>query len=114
MAITIDAADPRRLAEFWTALLGTEIETEIDDGRYIFLAGGVGLPELCLQRVPEPKRTKNRVHLDLGVPDLEAATARVVELGGSWSDGEERVFQEFTWRTLTDPEGNEFDLVLEV
>ena len=64
-AITIDAADARRLAAFWTALLDTEVETELDDGRYVFLAGREGLPELCLQRVPEPKTSQNRVHLDL-------------------------------------------------
>jgi predicted enzyme related to lactoylglutathione lyase len=113
MSITIDAADPLRLASFWTALLGTGIETELGDGQYVFLAGASGVPELCLQRVPEPKTSKNRVHLDLAVDDLQAVTARVVELGGSWADGEERVFDRFTWRTLADPEGNEFDVILE-
>ncbi len=118
MSITIDAADPRRLADFWTALLGTEVEAELDEGRYVFLAGGDGLPEPCLQRVPEPKNSKNRVHLDLAVDDLEAATATVLRLGGSWVgrgdvDAEQRIFDRFTWRTLADPEGNEFDVIRE-
>ena len=42
----------------------------------------------------------------------DAATARVLELGGSW-DGEERTLATFTWRTYADPEGTEFDIALE-
>jgi len=45
------------------------------------------------------------------VPYLEAATRRVIELGGAW-DGEERQLEQFTWRTLSDPEGTEFDVAL--
>jgi predicted enzyme related to lactoylglutathione lyase len=111
MAVTIDAVDARALASFWTALLDTEIEADLGDGQYIFLAGRGGL-ELCLQRVPEPKASKNRVHLDLAVDDLEVATAHVIELGGTW-DGEQRTFERDTWRTMADPQGNEFDLIVE-
>ena len=113
MAITIDATDPGRLADFWTALLGTEVETEFGDGRYVLLVAGDGIPQLCLQRVPEAKTIKNRVHIDLEVDDLDAATERVRELGGSWPDGQQRTLDRDTWRTLADPEGNEFDVILE-
>jgi predicted enzyme related to lactoylglutathione lyase len=113
MAITIDATDARRLAEFWTALLNTQIEEELDDGRYVFLAGREGLPQLCLQRVPEPKTSKNRVHLDLAVEDLQVATDLVVSLGGAWVDGQDRVLGSDAWRTLADPEGNEFDVIVD-
>jgi predicted enzyme related to lactoylglutathione lyase len=52
---------------------------------------------------------KNRVHLDLRVADVEAATARVHELGA-------RVLRDVRehggwFRVLADPEGNEFCLV---
>jgi predicted enzyme related to lactoylglutathione lyase len=109
--VTIDANDPPKVAAFWAALLGTGVDDEIDEGRFIFLEGREGLPVLCVQRVPEPKQGKTRIHLDLGVTDLEAATARVVELGGAW-DGRERRLDRFTWRTMTDPEGTEFDVAL--
>jgi predicted enzyme related to lactoylglutathione lyase len=109
--VTIDANDAQRVAAFWSALLGTELDDELDDGRFIFLKGRDDLPVLCVQRVPEPKRGKTRIHLDLGVADLEAATERVIELGGGW-DGQERRLDPFTWRTLTDPEGTEFDIAL--
>ena len=107
---TIDCTDPAAVAAFWSAVLDTEVELTMDDGRYVFLKGSDRLPVLCFQRVPEPKRDKNRIHLDLSVEDLEAATARVVELGGSWPDGTERTLDDFRWRTLADPEGNEFDV----
>lgn len=109
--VTIDANDAPRVAAFWAAILGTEIDEETDDGRFIFLEGKDGLPVLCIQRVPEPKRGKTRIHLDLGVADLEAVTQRVVELGGTW-DGTERTLDPFTWRTVADPEGTEFDIAL--
>ena len=43
--------------------------------------------------------------------DLEAATSKVIELGGSW-DGSERTLEQFVWRTCQDPDGNEFDIAL--
>ncbi len=107
---TVDCADPTSVAAFWAAVLDTEVDLDMDDGRYVFLKGSGTLPVLCFQRVPEEKRAKNRIHLDLAVEDLEAATARVRELGGSWPDQTERHLDNFTWRTLADPEGNEFDV----
>ena len=109
--ITIDANDAERVAAFWASLLGTEVDDTFDDGRFIFLTGSDTMPTLCIQRVPEPKTAKTRIHLDLGVEDLEAATQRVLDLGGSW-DGQERTLDPFVWRTCADPEGTEFDLAL--
>lgn len=109
--VTIDALDAAKAASFWAAVLGTEIDDELDDGRFTFLKGRDDLPVVCIQRVAEPKQGKTRIHVDLGVSDLEAATRRVIELGGS-CDGEERQLEPFTWRTLSDPEGTEFDIAL--
>jgi predicted enzyme related to lactoylglutathione lyase len=107
---TIDCLDPASMASFWAHVLDTEVDLSMDEGRYVFLKGRSDLPVLCFQRVPERKGAKNRIHLDLAVDDLEVATARVLELGGSWPDGTERRLDAFTWRTLADPEGNEFDV----
>jgi predicted enzyme related to lactoylglutathione lyase len=109
--LTVDCADPAALARFWATLLDTPIGESMDGGRFVFLEGREDLPVLCFQRVPEPKAAKNRMHLDLSVDDLEAATARIRELGGSW-DGAEHTLENFTWRTVLDPEGNEFDIAL--
>jgi predicted enzyme related to lactoylglutathione lyase len=109
--ITIDCADPARVATFWSALLETPVGDQMDDGRFVFLEGGGDLPVICFQRVPEPKSVKNRVHLDLSVQDLAAATQRIEGLGGSWT-GQEHTLDNFTWRTMADPEGNEFDIAV--
>jgi predicted enzyme related to lactoylglutathione lyase len=108
--ITIDAQDAHRVADFWAAALDTELDEDLDDGRFLVLKDRDDLPAICIQRVPEPKRGKVRIHLDLGAPDLEEATTRIVELGGSW-DGQERTLDGFAWRTFADPEGHEFDVI---
>jgi predicted enzyme related to lactoylglutathione lyase len=105
---TIDANDPERLAAFWAELLGTSIEERADEGRFVFLAR-VGGQLLAFQRVPEAKQGKNRIHLDVRVDDLGAATDAIVALGGSW-DGNELELDDARWRTLRDPEGNELDI----
>jgi predicted enzyme related to lactoylglutathione lyase len=106
--ITIDANDPERLAAFWGEVLGTEVSERVDGGRFVFLRRADGTM-LCFQRVPEPKAGKNRVHVDVKVADLEDATGRIVGLGATW-DGFDRAIDDDRWRTLQDPEGNEFDI----
>src|SRR4029079_6380673 len=78
--------------------------------RFLVLKGRDDLPALCVQRVPEPKHGKVRIHLDLGAPDLAEATTRIEALGGSW-DGEDRILEGVEWRTFADPEGHEFDIL---
>jgi predicted enzyme related to lactoylglutathione lyase len=63
---------------------------------------------LILQRVPEAKVVKNRMHFDLEVEDLDRATAEIERLGGRWRDGKDRETVGYRWRTMADPEGNEF------
>lgn len=106
--LTIDANDPARLTAFWSEVLGTTVEETSDEGRFVFLAAANGYV-LCFQRVPEPKSVKNRVHLDVRVEDLEEATSAIVALGGTW-DGNELSLDDARWRTLRDPEGDEFDI----
>jgi predicted enzyme related to lactoylglutathione lyase len=62
--------------------------------------------------VPEAKVGKNRVHVDMFVDDLDAATARVEQLGGRWTD--RRTLDDGGWisRIMADPEGNEFCICL--
>jgi hypothetical protein len=104
--LTFDCADPRRMADFWSAALGYELGEVDDDDATLVDPSGRGW-SLLFQVVPEGKRVKNRLHLDLRPPDsmakevervkaLGATEFRYVEEGGSF------------WTVMLDPEGNEF------
>jgi catechol 2,3-dioxygenase-like lactoylglutathione lyase family enzyme len=109
--LTLDCCDLERMTAFWTSAAGMAEVGRIPD-RFVSLSGA-GL-DVTLQRVPEPKVAKNRLHLDLLVdaPDspLEDEVARLEALGASRLTAEPR--REFgqTWFVLADPEGNEFCL----
>jgi predicted enzyme related to lactoylglutathione lyase len=106
-AITFDCDDAAKIAAFWSALLDRPIADGSMDG-YATLSGE---PMMAFIKVPEPKSAKNRVHVDLSVADLAAGVERAVDLGATrHGDFDEAGF---VWTTLTDPEGNEFDIVLE-
>ena len=103
--VTIDCADPRKLAEFWTEALGTTIGN--DYGEFIFLTPTVeNGPYVGLQKVPEERAGKNRVHIDFRTNDRPAEVARLVKLGAI--EVEEHTVPGLTWTVLQDPEGNEF------
>ena len=104
--VAIDCANPRRLAEFWAAVLGYEI-TEEDDEVVSLEAPDRSPPGLDLIAVPEPKSVKNRLHLDLSPRDRDQGeeVERILELGATRIDiGQGDV----SWFVLADPEGNEF------
>ncbi len=65
-------------------------------------------PKLLLQRVDEPKASKNRMHLDLEVPDIEAEADRLVGLGARRVSEGPITEHGSTWLLMADPEGNEF------
>jgi glyoxalase superfamily protein len=95
--IVIDATDIDVLARFWCGLLDLEITRREDD--WISLG-----PQLALQRVPEPKTGKTRIHFDLVADDFAEAVVRAARLGAT-PIGEVR---ENLWQVWQDPEGNEF------
>lgn len=110
IALVVDCADPKGLAEFWSPALGYEKIRH--HGQYTVLSrGGPGFPPLILQRVPEPKTSKNRLHLDIIEPDIEAEASRLEKLGARRLTD---TLQEpvgnvvVNWIVMGDPEGNEF------
>jgi predicted enzyme related to lactoylglutathione lyase len=103
---TIDCAEPRELARFWTAALRTEIAHDAD-GDFVMLAPwGGGSVSMGLQRVPEELAGKNRIHLDMHTDDRAAEVARLVGLGATVV-GEQSV-PWVAWTVLADPAGNVF------
>ena len=104
--------DKHALAAFWCGLLGTSVRGEF--GQYLGLhPTAEGFPRLVFQQVDDPATGPARLHLDLDTHDLDADTARVLELGGSVVQDVEQEFGGTTvrWRVLADPEGNLFCLV---
>ena len=106
-AIVIDVNDLKRCANFWSQVLGTDILYQ--DERYLRLGHKGERPTLLLQKVPEPHKVKNRVHIDLDVPDLDKAINRVQDLGGHKLSRLSEYGIE--WAVMADPDGNEFCLV---
>jgi predicted enzyme related to lactoylglutathione lyase len=103
--VTFDAADPVALATFWSAVL----ERPVSEGANEFFATierTATDPALLFLRVPERKRAKNRMHLDLDSDDLAHARGQLEELGASFLH-EKNEFG-LRWMTFQDPEGNEF------
>jgi glyoxalase superfamily protein len=127
--VTFDCSNPEALATFWAAVLGyppPDLEAfharlrslgirDEDLSNCCRIEDPDGeRPRLFFQRVPEPKVSKNRVHLDVGASprgsaerdEIDAEVARIVELGG-------RVLRSVADETgyftvMQDPEGNEF------
>jgi hypothetical protein len=136
--VVFDCADPARLSRFWAEALGYKPddppegydrwedwlreqgipEERWNDASAVVDPDGTG-PRLYLQRVPEAKTVKNRVHLDLNVsggssagsPEegrrrVDAEVERLVGIGATRL----RTVEELGvyWVVMHDPEGNEF------
>jgi hypothetical protein len=120
-SLTLDAADPERLARFWCDAFGYVVAAgptdEMPDAQ---LTHPGGWPDLFLQRVPEPKVAKNRLHVDVAVGGagpkeqrrarIDAEAVRLKGLGASDHRGAQDEADGY-WVRMNDPEGNEFCLV---
>jgi predicted enzyme related to lactoylglutathione lyase len=107
IGLVLDCEDPARLAEFWTGALGYVSLGEADP-YVVLLPDGRPGPKLLLQRVPEPKTVKNRMHLDIDADDIEAEATRLEALGARRVAKEQRHEFGTNWILMADPEGNEF------
>jgi predicted enzyme related to lactoylglutathione lyase len=107
--VTIDCIDPQRLGDFWAAVLG-RTRSESLPGWVRMGDRDDALPVINFQPVPEPKRGKTRIHLDVTVPDVDKAIEVVIQLGGHFLD-ERHEYAEGVVVVVADPEGNEFCLV---
>ncbi|MFI6326730.1 VOC family protein [Micromonospora chersina] len=110
-AISFDAIQPRRLAEFWSGVLGREVADDPLGGVALLPDGDAGFRIRFLPTSTQ-KVDQNRAHFDLTSTSLEdqrQTVARALELGarridvGQGPDADHVV--------LADPEGNEFDVI---
>ncbi|MCR1784646.1 VOC family protein [Nocardioides carbamazepini] len=103
--ITTDSADPVPLATWWAGQFDAEVADPYG-GEFLLVRGGTLPIALAFQKVDDPTPGKNRLHLDLGAPDLDAEVERLV--AGGATVVARRGDESFAWVTLTDPAGNEF------
>jgi hypothetical protein len=105
--ITFDCGDVLKMATFWSAVLGRPLDKG-SSGQFASIGGtdaARGEPAWYFSKVPEPKRAKNRVHLDLVNPD-RSAVDELIRLGATIVG--EREILGHRWTVMQDPEGNEF------
>jgi hypothetical protein len=116
VCVTVDCADPGRVAAFWNSALAWGGTAVAADGSGAVCGPPDGGMYLEFVRVPEPKQVKNRLHLGLdagSLDDLVVELERLLDLGASVAWEEEfppdvaRVYRNVV---LRDPEGNEFCL----
>jgi len=102
-SVTFDCANPMRLAEFWAAAVGSNVDEDSTPERAWVEPAGWGGPNLWFQKVAEAKTAKNRQHFDLrAMGYVEAEVRRLVELGASEQQRRDDLV------VMADPEGNEF------
>jgi hypothetical protein len=111
-AVVLDTPEPRKLAEFYRALVGGEIT--YDDGEWVKLRDGASVV-FSFQLAPDYQppvwpsaEHGQQFHVDVTVDDLERAEAEVLSLGATKHDvqpaGDEN------WRVYLDPTGHPFCL----
>jgi catechol 2,3-dioxygenase-like lactoylglutathione lyase family enzyme len=108
--VAIDCREPRKVAEFYSAVLGVPIARDEPD--WVQLAEGA---PLAFQLAPdhEPPQWPSaehpqQMHLDLDVTDLDAAEEAVLALGARKHEHQPGK----TFRVFLDPAGHPFCLCL--
>ena len=103
--IVIDCHDLEAQLDFWSAVLGYR-KIGIKDNYGLLVPHERAYPPVVLQRVPEPKTAKTRVHFDLRVDDVETKASELEALGARRIDVGQPTDAGFI--PMADPEGNEF------
>jgi catechol 2,3-dioxygenase-like lactoylglutathione lyase family enzyme len=112
--VAFDCADPRQLAEFWANVTGYSVVEAHEEFVRLRSPDKRSVRHLLFFKVPEPKVTKNRVHVDLATREPEMEIRRLLDLGASLVDEpgpqgvEWRSGNGTRWVVMRDPEGNEF------
>ena len=99
--LCLDAEDPSVLGSFWSVALGLDLHHQ--PGGDVFLTGPSKAHTVWINRVPERKTVKHRLHLDVHGSSVEAFQS----IGATIIDDES-----FRWIIMADPEGGEFCLFL--
>ena len=121
--ITFAADDPGRLAEFWAAAIGYEVQEappglleaiEAEGGDLNAAAAAVDPtgrgPRLFFKKLPRSSPEQLPIHLDLEANDRESTVERLTELGATVVETKTETTGPYTetWTVMRDPEGNGF------
>jgi predicted enzyme related to lactoylglutathione lyase len=108
--VALDCPEPRKLADFYAALLDGTVTD--DDGEWVVLKVPGG--QLAFQKAPghvppawPSAGASQQLHLDLTVEDQDRAEKEVLALGATVLDAADR---SRTWRVYADPAGHPFCL----
>jgi predicted enzyme related to lactoylglutathione lyase len=101
--LTFDCVDALRVARFWAAALGSDVEEDSTSERAYVEAPAWGGPNSWFRGARGPESAPSRLHLDLR--PLTAMDEEVTRLRGLGATVVER-FCDIT--VMQDPEGNEF------
>ena len=115
-SVVVDCANPQELSRFWAAALGWTVRPYTDDDLAWLAPEGLtpetdpsvcidppepSVPTLWLNKVPEPKVGKVRIHMDVNLADADD-TDRLIDLGAT-------IVKERPggnkWTIMADPEG---------
>jgi 4a-hydroxytetrahydrobiopterin dehydratase len=102
--VALDVLDPDAVLPFWEAALGYRRQPTVEGTVELHHPDGAG-PVLWFQETQAPREGRNRLHLDVFVPEDQAPAriAAVLAAGGTVVTAEHAP----SWWVLADPEGNE-------
>ncbi len=108
--LTFACEDPAGLAAFWADMLDYEVEDRATSGGMAARDTKGEGPPLFFSRGPKSRTIEVPIHLDVNVPDREAAVARLLERGGWMVETKTHAIGtlEEAWTVMRDPEGNGF------
>lgn len=101
--LTFDCVDALRMARFWAAALGSDVDEDSTPERAYVEAPAWGGPNIWFRGARDPKAAPNRLHLDLRpLTTMHEEIDRLVALGATVVER----YDDIT--PMQDPEGNEF------
>ena len=108
-SVVIDCNDFDRMMTFWREALGYVPREAPEDGWVVLRDPDGRNVNVSLQRVPEERSGKNRLHFDLYTNDQEGEVERLLGIGATRHPRTPEADEDFT--VLEDPEGNLFCVV---
>jgi hypothetical protein len=108
-SVVVDCNDFQKMWTFWQQAL-RYVPREPPEGDWVVLRDPVGNNvNVSLQKVPEKRSGKNRLHFDLYTDDQEGEIKRLLDIGATRHHRTAEPDEDFV--VLEDPEGNLFCVV---